>query len=61
MFDDLKLFEILAKLFYVFHIFVADLPSMKLRTTHRMNTDTFNTLIKLGAGLKKKKKKGKKV
>ena len=42
---------------------LADLPNMKLRTTHRMNTDTFNTIVKLGAGLKKKKKgkKGKKV
>lgn len=37
------------------------LPSMKARTTHRLNPDIFNSILKLGAGLKKKKKrKGKK-
>ncbi|XP_048247427.1 uncharacterized protein LOC124119712 [Haliotis rufescens] len=39
------------------------LGGVKMRTTHRMNADTFNTIIKLGSGLKKKKKgkkKGKK-
>ena len=39
----------------------ADMGGVKMRTTHRMNSDTFNQLIKLGVGLKKKKKKGKKV
>ncbi len=43
-----------------FHL-SADLPGMKMRTTHRMSTDTLNSIIKMGAGLKKKKKKGKKV
>ena len=33
---------------------------MKMRTTHRMKSDTFNGIFKLGAGLKKKKQKGKK-
>ena len=37
----------------------AGLPGVKVRTTHRMNSDTFNSIVKLGAGLKKKKKKGK--
>ncbi|XP_064615594.1 uncharacterized protein LOC135479631 [Liolophura sinensis] len=37
----------------------AKLPSMKVRTTHRLNTETFSAIVKLGAGLKKKKKKGK--
>lgn len=40
---------------------LADLPGVKVRTTHRMASDTFNNLIKLGAGMKKKKKGGKKV
>lgn len=40
----------------------ADLPGVKVRTTHRLMADTFNNILKLGAGLKKKKKKkGKKV
>ena len=35
---------------------------VKVRTTHRMTADTFNSIVKLGSGLKKKKKgkKGKK-
>ncbi|KAK3095694.1 hypothetical protein FSP39_017688 [Pinctada imbricata] len=37
------------------------LGGVKLRTTHRLNADTFNSIVKLGSGLKKKKKKGKKV
>lgn len=35
----------------------AKLGGVKMRTTHRMSSDTFNTIIKLGVGLKKKKKK----
>ncbi|XP_038050255.1 uncharacterized protein LOC119723597 isoform X1 [Patiria miniata] len=36
-------------------------PSMKMSVTHRMNSETFAAITKLGAGLKKKgKKKGKK-
>ena len=36
-------------------------PSMKMSVTHRMNSETFASIMKLGAGLKKKgKKKGKK-
>ncbi|XP_022098744.1 uncharacterized protein LOC110983635 isoform X2 [Acanthaster planci] len=36
-------------------------PSMKMSVTHRMNSETFAAIMKLGAGLKKKgKKKGKK-
>lgn len=34
------------------------LGGVKVITTHRMKTDTFNSIIKLGSGLKKKKKKG---
>ena len=49
-------------MFSTYVILPAGLPDMKVRTTHRMVTDTFNSIIKLGAGLKKKKKKkGKKV
>ena len=36
------------------------LPNVKLRTTHRMSSGVFSELCKLGAGLKKKGKKGKK-
>lgn len=39
----------------------AALPDVKLRTTHRIGAETLATIIKLGAGLQKKKKKGKKV
>lgn len=35
--------------------------SIKCRTTHRMNAETFSAICKMGAGMKKKKKKGKKV
>ncbi|XP_046852118.1 uncharacterized protein LOC124445436 isoform X2 [Xenia sp. Carnegie-2017] len=35
----------------------AKLSSIKLRTTHRMNSATFANLVKLGGGLKKKGKK----
>ena len=40
---------------------IAKLNSIKLRTTHRMNSTTFSNLVKLGGGMKKKakKKKGK--
>ncbi|GFN94416.1 NACHT lrr and pyd domains-containing protein 9 [Plakobranchus ocellatus] len=39
----------------------AKLGGVKVRTSHQMTTDTFNTIVKLGSGLKKKgKKKGKK-
>lgn len=34
---------------------------VKLKTTHKLQAETFNNICKLGAGLKKKKKKGKKV
>lgn len=34
------------------------LGGVKVLTTHRMKTDTFNSIVKLGSGLKKKKKKG---
>ena len=34
------------------------LGGIKVLTTHRMKTDTFNSIVKLGSGLKKKKKKG---
>jgi hypothetical protein len=34
---------------------------VKIRTTHKLSTDVFNSIVKLGSGLKKKKKKGKKV
>ena len=34
---------------------------VKVRTTHKLSTDVFNSIVKLGSGLKKKKKKGKKV
>ena len=43
------------------HSFPVDLPGVKIRTTHRLMADTFNDILKLGGGLKKKKKKGKKV
>ncbi|XP_060606379.1 uncharacterized protein LOC132758701 isoform X2 [Ruditapes philippinarum] len=33
---------------------------VKIRTTHKLSTDVFNSIVKLGSGLKKKKKKGKK-
>ncbi|XP_045200585.2 uncharacterized protein LOC123554471 isoform X1 [Mercenaria mercenaria] len=33
---------------------------VKVRTTHKLSTDVFNSIVKLGSGLKKKKKKGKK-
>ncbi|ESO98833.1 hypothetical protein LOTGIDRAFT_231199 [Lottia gigantea] len=36
------------------------LKGVKVRTTHRMTSETFNAIVKLGSGLKKKKKKGKK-
>ncbi|XP_025115558.1 uncharacterized protein LOC112576910 isoform X2 [Pomacea canaliculata] len=32
------------------------MPGVKVRVTHRMCTDTFNMIVKLGSGLKKKKK-----
>lgn len=39
---------------------IAKLNSIKLRTTHRMNSTTFANLVKLGGGMKKKgKKRGK--
>ena len=34
---------------------------VKIRTTNRLSSDVFNGIVKLGSGLKKKKKKGKKV
>ena len=34
---------------------------VKIRTTSRISSDIFNGIVKLGSGLKKKKKKGKKV
>ena len=34
---------------------------VKIKTTHKLSTDVFNSIVKLGSGLKKKKKKGKKV
>jgi len=34
---------------------------VKMRTTHKLSSDVFNSIIKLGTGLKTKKKKGKKV
>jgi hypothetical protein len=34
------------------------LGGIKVLTTYRMKTDTFNSIVKLGSGLKKKKKKG---
>jgi len=34
---------------------------VKMRTTHKLSADVFNSIVKLGTGLKKKKKKGKKV
>ena len=36
------------------------LSAVKAQTTHRMKSDTFNGIFKLGSGLKKKKKKGRK-
>ncbi|KAH3807947.1 hypothetical protein DPMN_136295 [Dreissena polymorpha] len=33
---------------------------VKIRTTHNLSADVFNSILKLGSGLKKKKKKGKK-
>ena len=47
---------------FTFLCFLAKLPGVKIRTTHRMNSETFEALVKMGGGMKKKKKKkGKKV
>lgn len=48
--------------FYTLFLFLVNsLPGVKLRTTHRMQEETFKEIVKLGAGaVKKKKGKGKK-
>lgn len=46
---------------YSFFHFIEKLGGVKVRTTHKLSTDVFNSIVKLGSGLKKKKKKGKKV
>ena len=59
----LRTSQINLRMFYkiLMFAFVAKLNSIKLRTTHRMNSTTFANLVKLGGGMKKKakKKKGK--
>ena len=46
----------------LFFLSAEKMGGVKVRTTHRMTADTFNSIVKLGSGLKKKKKgkKGKK-
>ena len=41
--------------------FIEKMGGVKIRTTSRISSDIFNGIVKFGSGLKKKKKKGKKV